>query len=161
MSGSFNQYSQDDDFWKVYLKGRPVIPNGFFDLIYDYHKSNGGAFDTVHDSGAGAGVQSVQLSKKFRHVLLSDPSEENLSAARRKLGSSDQYSFRLAKLENVDDIESGSIDMIHCGTMLHWTNIAQALEAVAHQLKPAGTFAAYFCGAVSYTHLTLPTKRIV
>ncbi|KAK3670817.1 hypothetical protein LTR78_009261 [Recurvomyces mirabilis] len=144
MSVTFNPYSQDDEFWATYLKGRPLIPDSFFNLIYDYHTSNGGSFVTVHDAGAGAGVQSTQLSKRFRHVLLSDPPEENMAVAQRKLAS-EQFSFRLAKLENINDIEFKSIDMVHCGTMLHWTEIDKALDAVAHQLKPGGTFAAYTC----------------
>ncbi|KAK4554018.1 hypothetical protein LTR86_008859 [Recurvomyces mirabilis] len=133
MSATFNPYCQDDESWETYLKGRPVIPDSFYDLIYDYHTSNGGSFHTVHDAGAGAGVQSEKLSKKFKRVLLSDPSEENMAVAHRNLAN-EQFRF-----------QSQSIDMVHCGTMLHWTKVDKALDAVAHQLKPGGTFAAYTC----------------
>ncbi|KAK5112383.1 hypothetical protein LTR62_004346 [Meristemomyces frigidus] len=140
-----NIYDQDDAFWEAYRQGRPNIPESFFQRIYDYHSHEGGAFNLVHDAGAGGGVLSARFATRFNHVLVSDPSADNLNVARQSLAG-DQYEFRLGKLEDFSGLTTQSVDMVFCGTSLHWCDLDQAFESITHQLKPGGTFAACLTG---------------
>ena len=139
-----NIYAQDDEFWETYIKGRPRVPESFFERIYSYHASKGGAFDTVHDAGAGAGVHSARLAKRFSHVILSDASSENIEAAKRRLHGNDTFSFQVAKLEDGADIAPASIDVFFSCAALHYSGdrVDEGMKRAATQLKPGGTFAA-------------------
>lgn len=57
-----NVYEQSEGFWEKYIKGRPAVPQTFFDAIFKYHSDHEGNFDTVHE--VGAGYASTILSPK-------------------------------------------------------------------------------------------------
>lgn len=133
-------YSGDKDYWESYRKGRPYFPDSFFERIFKYHAENGGKFDLVHDAGAGGGVHSARLAERFNKVLVTDDSPSNIATAKLHL-LGPKYEFRAAKLEDTVDLEPGSVDMVYASTMLHYTDIPRALEAVGHQLRPGGSFA--------------------
>ena len=139
-----NEYAQDEQFWETYIKGRPRVPESFFERIYSYHASKGGAFDTVHDAGAGAGVHSGRLAKRFSHVIISDASSENIEAARRRLHDNKTFSFQVAKLEDGANVAPASVDIFFTFVAIHYCGdkIDEAMKLVATQLKPGGTFAA-------------------
>lgn len=122
------------------MKGRPNFPSSFFDRIFEYHSEHNGSFDRVHDAGAGGGVHSAQLATRFSHVVVSDAGGENVETAKSKLGTgSDKFSFRVAKVEDADDLAPASVDMIFLACVLHLTDLPKAFAAIAHQLKPGGT----------------------
>jgi trans-aconitate 3-methyltransferase len=136
-----NPYDRNEAFWNRYLKGRPKVPDGFFDMVFSYHAEHGGRFGVVHETGAGGGVHSARLAKRFERVLVSDPSEENLRIAKARLGADGgKYSFRLAKLEEIGDAwpGSGSVDLVFCAVIFHFTDTQRALQAIAEQLQPGG-----------------------
>ncbi|EMC95554.1 hypothetical protein BAUCODRAFT_493190 [Baudoinia panamericana UAMH 10762] len=134
-------WNLDKVFWDNYLKGRPKVPDSFFERIFNYHAKHSGNFENAHDAGAGPGVHSARLAKRFGHVLLSDPAEKNIVIMRKALGENSQFDIRHSKLEDVDGIVPGSMDLVFAGVMIHFVEQPKGIESVAHQLKPGGTFA--------------------
>lgn len=137
-------YVGDEAFWEKYIKGRPPIPESFFQHICKYHATHGGGFGVVHDVGAGVGVHSARLAKYFDHVIVSDVVAENVRLAQQRLGT-DKYSYRAAKLEDAGDLEESSVDMIFASFVMHFAHFDEAFAAFAKQLKPGGTFVALIC----------------
>ncbi|KAL1591699.1 hypothetical protein SLS60_011698 [Paraconiothyrium brasiliense] len=141
-----NVYNQSQNFWDSYIKGRPSIPQSFFDTIFAYHASHNGSFTTAHEVGAGVGVHSPRLAARFPHVLISDIISSNIQLARTRLQSHGCYSFKTSSLEDTIDLEAGSVDLVFASTMMHFTDVDAAVRAVHHQLAPGGTFAAGLYG---------------
>ena len=135
-------FAQDKKFWNNYLKGRPQVPDAFFDRIFSYHQAQGGTFGTVHDVGAGNGPYAQKLRSRFNHVIVSDIVPKNVELAQDRLGT-DGFTYRAAKVEEADDIAAGSVDMVFATNVMHFPDQKQAMTAIAKQLKPGGTFA---CG---------------
>ena len=133
-------YSGSDKFWEAYRKGRPQVPDSFFERIYNYHAQHSSGFSTVHDAGAGAGINSDRLAERFDNVLVTDISASNIETAKSHLHGS-KYTFRAVKLEDTIDLPAASVDMVYADAMLHFTDLEKAVTAVGHQLKPGGTFA--------------------
>ncbi|KAF2485712.1 hypothetical protein BDY17DRAFT_322534 [Neohortaea acidophila] len=142
-------YSQTSDYWTAYLKGRAPLPNSIFQRIFDYHTCHGGQFHTVHEAGAAAAIHSLRIGAPFTKVIVSDSSEDNIAAARARLSGAKEakYELHVTKLEDSGAVlPPASVDMVFCATMLHFTDLPRSFEAIAHQLKPGGTFAALFTG---------------
>lgn len=138
-------YSRDDAFWDNYVKGRPQVPDSFFERLFAYHAEHGGQFGTIHEAGVGPGVHSPRLAKRFNKVIVTDISENNIEIAKARLTSS-QYEFHVTTLEDTITFTPASVDMVCAATMIHFTDIDKALDAVAHQLQPGGTFTAFLTG---------------
>lgn len=134
-------YARDSAYWQKYLKGRPQLPDKFFDRIAKYHASHGGSFNTVHDVGAGVGVQSSRLAKLFKHVIVSDIVADNVKLAEQRLGN-DGYSYHTSKIEDASWLDSGSVDMVFAAFAMHHSQYDEAFKAIAKQLKSGGTFCA-------------------
>lgn len=134
-------FARDKSFWNNYLKGRPQAPQSFFDRIYRYHQEHGGKFGTAHDIGAGNGPYSEQLRSRFQHVIVSDIVPDNVQLAQDRLGTNG-FSYRTAKVEEADDISTGSIDLVFATNVMHFVDQELAMRAIATQLASGGTFAA-------------------
>lgn len=143
-------FAQDKDFWGNYVKGRPQPPPTLFDRIFQYHRKHGGAFGTVHDVGAGSGPYAENLREQFDHVILSDIVPENVILAKDRLGTKG-FSYRAAKVEDVDDIPAGSVDMVFATNVMHFPpDQDAAMQAVAKQLKSGGTYACALFGPARF-----------
>ncbi|MCJ1275995.1 hypothetical protein MMC21_003800 [Puttea exsequens] len=142
-------FVKDAAFWNNYLKGRPSAPSTFFDRLFHYHHSHGGKFNTVHDVGAGNGPYAHTLRSKFSHVIVSDIAPENIALAEGRLGV-DGFSYRAARVEEEDDIPVGSVDMVFATNVMHFCDQDLAMEAIARQLRPGGTFACAGFGAAVF-----------
>lgn len=136
-----NFFARDRAFWNNYLKGRPQAPPSFFDRIYRHHQEHRGKFGTAHDVGAGNGPYSLELRSRFQHVIVSDVVPGNVQLAEDRLGT-DGFSYRTAKVEEVDDIPTGSVDLVFATNVMHFVDQKAGMEAIAKQLKSGGTFAA-------------------
>lgn len=132
-------FAQDKKFWNNYLKGRPRVPESFFDRIFSYHEGQGGTFGTIHDVGAGNGPYAQKLRSKFDHVIVSDIVAKNVELAQDRLGT-DGFTYRVAKVEDANDIAPGSVDMVFATNVMHFPDQKEAMDAIAKQLKPGGTF---------------------
>lgn len=141
-------YDQNEAFWENYVKARPQIPDSFFERIFSYHAEHGGKFGVVHDAGAGVGIHSKRLAKRFDKVIVTDSSEENIQIAHKQLPEDGKFQLKTIKLEDTIQFPSDSVDMVFAATMMHFTDLDKAVDAVAHQLKPGGTFVVAFIGMV-------------
>ncbi|GIK02920.1 hypothetical protein Aspvir_006985 [Aspergillus viridinutans] len=103
-------FARSKAFWDNYLRGRPQVPQSFFQRIYRYHLEHGGRFGTVHDLGAGIGPYAQQLRSKFDHVIVSDIVTKNVQLAEEHLGR-DGFTYRAAPVEDADDLPPGSVDL--------------------------------------------------
>ncbi|CAK1362211.1 hypothetical protein CB0940_02509 [Cercospora beticola] len=151
MHGQVNQdiFNLDEGFWDNYLRGRPSPPDSFFARIFDYHEAKNGHFNHVHDVGAGNGPFSHQLKSRFDHVLVSDIATSNVELARARLGDNG-YSYRTAKLEDASDLREGKMDLVFAANVMHFPDQELAMKAIAHQLRPGGTFAAALFGPARF-----------
>ncbi|KAJ5245022.1 S-adenosyl-L-methionine-dependent methyltransferase [Penicillium chrysogenum] len=142
-------FEKGQAFWNNYLKGRPSAPDIFFQRLFNYHQSHSGHFGTVHDVGAGNGPYAQILRSKFQHVIISDIAEENVVLAEDRLGH-DGFSYRAARVEEGDDIPQGSIDMVFATNVMHFCDQSLAMNMIAKQLRPGGTFACAAFGAAQF-----------
>lgn len=53
-------------------------------------------------------------------------------------------------MEEIGDIANGSVDLALALTVIHWADQTAAVETIADQFKPGGTFAAATLGAVRF-----------
>jgi SAM-dependent methyltransferase len=147
-------FKQDKAFWNNYLKGRPQAPDSFFTRILNYHQAHGGKFGRVHDVGAGNGPYSETLRSRFEHVIVSDIVAKNIDLAQDRLGTYG-FSYRIAKLEEADDIPAGSVDMVFATNVMHFPDQEMGMAAIVKQLKPGGTFACATFGPARFENTQL------
>lgn len=145
-------FAKDKAFWNNYLKGRPSAPDVFFDRLFRYHQEHNGRLGAVHDVGAGNGPYAAKLRSKFQHVIISDIAPDNVTFAKERLGT-DGFSYRTAKVEEGEDIPDGSVDMVFATNVMHFCDQKLAMEVIAKQLRPGGTFA---CAAFGAAHFEDP-----
>ena len=148
-------FARDAAFWKNYEKGRPPVPQSFFDRVFGYHEAHGGSWHMVHDVGAGNAPYMLQLHRRFRHVILSDVVPKNVELARARVIDAgldaEDFTFRVARLENNVDIGAGSIDMVFATNVMHFPDPQQeGMAAISAQLRPGGTFAAAAFGPARF-----------
>lgn len=146
MTDPVTVYSRGSEFCIKYLRCRPQVADSLYERIFVYHAEHGGRFDTAHDVGAGAGIHSARLAKRFNKVIVTDISQENIEFAKSQL-QGPSYEFHVTKLEDTKSFPQASVDLVFAAAMLHFTDIDFALQAIAHQLKSGGTFAALCIGA--------------
>lgn len=150
MGSNSNIFAQDNQFWDNYL-GRPKPPESFFDRTFSYHESKGGVFGTVYYVGAENGPYTQKLRSRFAHVIVSDIVADNVELAQRRLTGEGGFSFRVAELQDADDIEAGSVDMVFATNVMHFPDLQDAAMAnIARQLRRGGTFVAAQFGPVRF-----------
>lgn len=149
-------FEKDKSFWDNYLRGRPKPPASLFRRIFDYHVAQGASFGTVHDVGAGNGPFASTLASKFTHVILSDVAASNMELAEKRLGSTGTFTYRTARMDEIEDLATDSVDMIFASNVMHFGADQQAtMAAMARQLKPGGTFACAVFGPARFADCNL------
>ncbi|KAL9067737.1 MAG: hypothetical protein Q9157_006710 [Trypethelium eluteriae] len=153
-------FDRRTEFWRNYRIGRPAIPSSFYQRFYDYHATHGGSFGTVHDVGAGFGELSLELSKRFDHVIVSDPAPKSLDVARELIGAAsssfNKFSFRQERVEDCE-LPKASVDAIFCCNAIHWTDLDKAMAISTDQLKPHGTLFICLNGIPKYDSAVQPS----
>ena len=101
-------FAAKSDFWAAYIKCRPEYPNRLFKIIYDYHSSHSQdtkmLWGVAHDIGSGVGIAALEISRRFSHVIVSDPSSSNIESAKEYLSihkDDSNFSFHIAPAETV------------------------------------------------------------
>ncbi|KAI1203611.1 S-adenosyl-L-methionine-dependent methyltransferase [Nemania serpens] len=132
--------------WTEYALYRPAYPESFFKRIYGYHaRKPGASWSTAHDVGAGYGIVSISLAKKFGQVFVSDPNGMNNEISRQlltdKFGTTEAGSKFVFLQETAESssLEAKTVDLITACECIHWTDPPQAVNEFARQLKPGGT----------------------
>ena len=87
-----------------------------------------------------------ELSKKFRKVIGTDPSEKMLSAAKIPPAQEEKppIEFKVANAEDLSFIQDNTVDMVTAGQAAHWFHQNKSMPEIARVLKPGGTLA-FFC----------------
>ena len=135
--------------WNTYAKIRPSYPDSLFSRIFRYHREHGGRFNVAHDAGAGAGIASTALATAFDQVIVSDPNEDYIEAAKARISffpNNSKFEFRRSRAEDQGFIADGSLDLLTICTAIGYTNIDEFIRETSRVLCPGGTFV-----AVSYS----------
>lgn len=142
---SFNFSSMD---WDAYIQFRPVYPPELYSTIYAYHDSHGGAYNSAVDIGAGVGIVSAELVKKFSHVTVTDPSSAYIASAKSHFAAfpRERIGFLQTKAEDISPKRLEKVDLVTAAECLHWADVEAVAPRMASVLKPGGTFAAWLYG---------------
>ncbi|KAI0022875.1 S-adenosyl-L-methionine-dependent methyltransferase [Xylariomycetidae sp. FL0641] len=132
--------------WSRYQEFRPAYPASFFARIYAYHgRKPGAGWRVAHDVGAGHGIASAALARKFDRVVLSDPNDGYTSSARAILVQEPGFpapKFRFCQERaEASSVAAGSVDLLAACECMHWTETGAAVADFARQLRPGGTLA--------------------
>lgn len=105
-------------------------------------------------------MHSAQLRSRFSNVIVSDIVPDNIALARQLLSSPSStsengegggFSFRAADISSTANIPAGSIDLVFAANVMHFAEPqAEAMKAIAYQLRSGGTFAAALFGPARF-----------
>lgn len=144
--------------WHEYLVYRPFYPSSMWEAWLRYHESHGGRFEAAHDIGAGMrtnrtpnrpvnlmsepgpGVASLELSKYFSHVFVSDAGELNIAEAKQNLQPSEKFTCSQVPAE-VSWLADASIDFACICMALHFMDPDVAIRNAAKTIRSGGTLA--------------------
>lgn len=152
-------FSVKTDSWDHYAQYRPSYPDSMWSTWLAYHQ---GPLDSIMDVGTGGGVGAAGLlavahahGKSVKHVYLSDPNDDNLSAAKKNFTPERfpgvTFHFHRGPAEDpFPGLAPRSVDMLISCASIHWMDIETAMATFAASLRPGGTF-----GAVVYPQPTV------
>ncbi|XP_055898636.1 putative methyltransferase DDB_G0268948 [Biomphalaria glabrata] len=126
---------------RSYAAYRPRYPAEIFDTIMSYHEqiiSSG--HQLAVDVCCGTGQSTLPLTKLFHQVVGVDVSEDQIENMPKGIPNLTTY---VGLAEDLNMIESGTVDLVTIATGLHWVNTKKFLLEAKRVLKPGGTFAAY------------------
>lgn len=122
-----------------YAQFRPCYPRELFDFIYTQLTG----FSHAWDVGTGNGQLARELSKRFKAVLATDISEQQLSAAYK----TDNIHYRKQAAEEVFS-QPFLFDLITVAQAIHWFDLEAFYRQVRRHLQPEGLFAAIGYGLI-------------
>lgn len=152
-------FSVKTDDWDHYAEYRPSYPESMWTAWLDHHE---GPLESIMDVGTGGGVGAAGFlslarsrGQHIKRVYLSDPNEDNLSAARKNFSPErypgvDFHFHRGPAEEPFPGLQPGSVDVLISCASIHWMDIDTAMRTIADTLRPGGTF-----GAVVYPQPTI------
>lgn len=95
------------------------------------------------DIGCGSGRWASLVAPRVGHLRLVDPSGDALAVARQNLSNALNVSFYLASVDGLP-FEDGSLDFAYSlGVLHHVPDTAEAINSIAHVLKPGAPFLIY------------------
>ena len=120
---------------KDYQLYRPRYPKELFDYLATLVQKE----SIIWDSACGSGQASIELAKRFKQVIASDASQNQLNYAIQK----DNITYHNWTAEN-SGLEPQSIDLITVAQALHWFNLNAFYQEVKRVLKRDGYIAVWF-----------------
>jgi ubiquinone/menaquinone biosynthesis C-methylase UbiE len=120
-----------------YAEFRPHYPQALF----DYLASLVPADSTVWDCACGAGQASVDLAGRFKHVIATDGSKEQVASAPRH----PRIEYRVAVAEE-SGLPARSIGLVTVAQALHWFDFDRFYQEVNRVLVPGGVIAVWSYG---------------
>jgi SAM-dependent methyltransferase len=123
----------------TYRKGRPGYPAALFDWI----ARNAPATDDCWDCATGSGQAAVSLAERFRHVLATDFSAEQIAEA----SPHGNISYSVASAE-ASGLGAESVDAITVATALHWFDFEAFWSEVRRVARPGALFTAWTYGLI-------------
>ncbi|MFZ1223225.1 MAG: class I SAM-dependent methyltransferase [Dokdonella sp.] len=116
----------------IYRAARPDYPAALYDFLVDAAPSN----ERAWDAGCGNGQASVDLAARFREVIATDPSAEQIANAALR----PNISYRVEAAEQ-SSLAAASVDLVCVAQALHWFDLARFHAEVRRVLKPRGVVA--------------------
>ncbi len=116
----------------IYRAARPDYPAALYDFLVDAAPSN----ERAWDAGCGNGQASVDLAARFREVIATDPSAEQIANAVPR----PNISYRVEAAEQ-SSLAAASVDLVCVAQALHWFDLARFHAEVRRVLKPRGVVA--------------------
>lgn len=120
-----------------YADFRPRYPAN----LYDYLATLVPGDATVWDCAAGSGQATVALSARFRHVIATDASPQQIAAA-PPLPNVD---YRVAPAED-GGLPGASVGLVTVAQALHWFDLPRFYAEVRRVLRPPGILAVWSYG---------------
>lgn len=122
-----------------YAAFRPSYPRELSDYIGGIAESH----DAVLDCGCGAGQLSTLLADRFKRVVATDASEEQLKNAKPH----PRITYRLAVAEQ-SGLEDASVDVVTVAQAAHWFELDSFYAEVRRVLRPGGAIVLITYGVI-------------
>nr|XP_039252546.1 uncharacterized protein LOC120329826 [Styela clava] len=139
---------EDEDLAKIYAKYRlpycSTIPKEIMQFMREKGpaKTQDGRYERMLDVGCGCGTLSTQMfSPYFQSILGFDISEAAIKQA-KLVNKSENITFEVIHSHKFP-VEDNSIDLITCGTSIHFLDIKEFEKECQRVLKPGGICAAF------------------
>nr|XP_039252543.1 uncharacterized protein LOC120329823 [Styela clava] len=139
---------EDEDLAKIYAKYRLPYCSTILKEIMQFMrekspaKTQDGRYERMLDVGCGCGTLSTQMfSSYFQSILGVDISEAQIRQA-KLLNKSKNITFEVIHSLKFP-VEDNSIDLVTCGTSIHFLDIKKFEKECQRVLKPGGLCAAY------------------
>jgi SAM-dependent methyltransferase len=136
MKDNFSHHS------KAYATFRPKLPAAVYQFIFQHVKT----FNLAWDAGTGNGQTAVELSSRFKNVVATDISDNQLSHAEQR----SNITYKKEPAEH-SSLASSSVDLVTIAQAIHWFDFDPFYKEVRRVSKPGGVVAAFtyslFCVA--------------
>lgn len=120
-----------------YARYRPAYPAELYDFVLGHVRGR----DLAWDCATGNGQVAVELAKRFRRVVATDISEQQLAQAIQR----ENVDYQISSVENSQQADY-SFDLITVGQALHWFDLAAFYREVKRVAKPEGVLAVWGYG---------------
>jgi len=117
-----------------YADFRPRYPKALFDYLATLASQD----SVIWDCAAGSGQATIDLAARFRKVIATDGSAQQIGSAPPR--DNVEYRVALAEQSGLPDV---SIDLITVAQALHWFNLDQFFAEAKRVLRPAGVLAVW------------------
>ena len=154
----------EEDYWQAYEAMRPkYADSSFLERIYDYHASkfpNMPPFEVAHDVACGSGKASIEIAKRFKHVIASDSNTSSINALQKsQMLSTENIRYEQCAAEELSlHYPPGSADLVSAAQCFPLMDSPVALSSFARVLKPHGTLAIWFYGRPHFSEREYMTQ---
>jgi len=131
MSSFEDRFSSQAD---AYARYRPQYPAA----LYEWIALIAPGHDQAWDCGTGSGQAAMGLTRRFRSIIATDPSAQQIANA----PAHPQIEYRVAPAEE-SGLADQSVDAITVAVALHWFDLDRFYAEVKRVLKPGGVIAAW------------------
>ncbi|XP_055889152.1 putative methyltransferase DDB_G0268948 isoform X2 [Biomphalaria glabrata] len=128
---------------QFYAKFRPHYTSEIYNTIVEFCKESHSDFDLAVDVGCGSGQSTIPLTEYFKKVIGVDVSENQIANAAQ---NAENVTFKVSHAENLDFIQSNTVDLVTVAQALHWLDLEKFFSEVFRLLKPGGSFVTYGYG---------------
>src|SRR5688572_14668535 len=120
-----------------YADFRPHYPPAIFDWLAEIAPARGMAWDCA----AGTGQATIDLAARFKRVIATDASPEQIAAATLR----PNIEYRVATAEQ-SGLPDRSADLVTVAQALHWFDFERFYAEIKRVLRTDGIFAAWAYG---------------
>ncbi|SCY02031.1 class I SAM-dependent methyltransferase [Microvirga guangxiensis] len=122
-----------------YAAHRPTYPRALIEYLADMCRRT----DVALDVGCGTGQLSVLLAERFRHVIATDASAQQIEKAQ----AHDRVEYRVAPAET-SGLADASVDLITAAQAAHWFDLDAFYAEVRRVGKPGAVLALITYGVI-------------